>query len=251
MSIRVVIKAHPFREDETAEVPSLADLDKKADRSRLDDDEAILNGKAETTAVDRLDDQCRKIELSLKEKADKKEVAEAVAQLISEIEKGKWRDHFKEFVELQTRRFESALKAQHDRFDLQLEAFRKEAGAASELPERIQQAMENHRQEMAALLNSFTKVLDQKAREIGSIHQACMAARDDMRREPEAIQSLKGEISQAREISAKTATQLKTLEAITVLALRKIASGQVPQMKCAVLALLALGHGRGCFPIRH
>jgi chromosome segregation ATPase len=214
MPKRVVIKAPFVGENEYAEVPDWDDLGKKADRSQLDDVQARLNGKAEIAAFDRLGGQCREIAQSLGEKVDKKAAEVAVAQLVSEIEKGKWHDHFKQFVESQTRRFESALEVQHGRFDHQLEAFRKETGVASELPARIQQAVENHRQEMAGLLESFTKALDQKAREISSIHQACMVARDDMQREAKAIQALQGELTQAREISTKTATQFKTLEAI-------------------------------------
>ena len=163
MPIRVVTEAPFVGANRYTEVPFWDDLNKKADVGWVNQLDGRLNGKADINFIDRVDERCGSIERSLGGKVDKKAAAEADSAV--KIQKLKRANGTNILNNSPSRRrgVSRALEAEHGRFGLILEAFRKETGAASELPERIQQAVENHRREMAALLKSFTKVLEQKA----------------------------------------------------------------------------------------
>jgi hypothetical protein len=220
MPIQVVTKSPNFGvgSDEKAWVPSLDDLNKKADVSWVEakaDASWVANHQRE---IEELWRKGGEIQQRLKEKADRKQVDEAFVAFIAEIEKGNWHKPFKEFVESQTRIFVGALNAQYGPFDAHLEALKKEVKVGQELPERLQRVAVTHKEEVATLLQSFTESLTQKASEIGRMHKDCLSARDDIQRELQVIHSLLREAKQFRDeaaaSSAKIYEQLKALEGI-------------------------------------
>jgi uncharacterized hydantoinase/oxoprolinase family protein len=198
-------------------VPSLDDLDEKASKNQVKDIERCLGDHGK-----QFDDLWKKgseIQQSLKEKVDRKQLEAAFVAITAEIEKGGWHKPFKEFVESQTRIFEGALNAQYGRFDAHLEALKKETRAGQELPERLRRVAEKHKEEVTVLLQSFTEGLAQKASEIDTIHKVCVAAREEILRDPQAIQALFAEAKRFRDeagaFSIKASAQLKRLEGMT------------------------------------
>jgi chromosome segregation ATPase len=220
MPIQVVTKSPNFGvgSDEKAWVPSLDDLNKKADVSWVEakaDASWVANHQRE---IEELWRKGGEIQQRLKEKVDKTHVEEAFENLTAELKNGKWNEPFKGFVESQTHNFLRALEAEHRRFDAQLEALQKEVKAGQELPERLQRVAVAHKEEVATLLQSFTESLTQKASEIGRMHKDCLSTRDDIQRELQVIHSLLREAKQFRDeaaaSSAKIYEQLKALEGI-------------------------------------
>jgi chromosome segregation ATPase len=224
MSIKVVTKSPNFGigPDETATVPSCEDLDRKADLSRVNEIAMDLGKKAEIARLEELQDQGVKrfteFEAKLSGKVDMRQWVAHLAELSAAIEDGNWHKSFKEFVESQTRIFVGALNAQYNRFDAHLEALKREVKVGQELPERLQRVAEKHKEEVAALLQSFTESLTQKASEIGRMHKDCLSTRDEIQHELQVIQSLLREANQFRDeaaaFSAKIYEQLKALEGI-------------------------------------
>ncbi len=195
MPIKVVAKSPNFGigPDETVEVPYWDDLGKKADCGWVGDIDMKLGGKAQIAELDAL----RKEGITRFDEFDAK-LIDAFAKLRATIDGDNWHAPFKALVESQTRIFVRSLNTQYGLFDAQLEALKKEVRAGQELPERLQRVAEKHKDEVAALLQSFIETLTQKANEVGDIHKACVTDRDEFHRELQAIQALLAEAKQLR-----------------------------------------------------